>query len=58
MFHQAMPGEEVKDAMTGKTALGRLGQPVDIANVVAFLASNDAAWVTGQHIRADGGINV
>ena len=36
-------------------ALGRLGRPEDIAPVVAFLASDDAAWVTGQVIAASGG---
>jgi 3-oxoacyl-[acyl-carrier protein] reductase len=35
--------------------LGRLGQPADVANVVAFLAGPDGAWVTGQNIRAGGG---
>ena len=35
--------------------LGRLGQPPDVANVVAFLAGPDGAWVTGQNIRASGG---
>ena len=44
--------------MASKTALARLGQPEDIAAVVAFLASKDGAWVTGQSIRADGGINI
>ncbi|OQR84407.1 short chain dehydrogenase/reductase family oxidoreductase [Achlya hypogyna] len=34
---------------------GRLGEPQDIANVVAFIASPDAAWVNGQNIRANGG---
>lgn len=38
------------------TPLGRLGQPSDIAAVVAFLAGPDGAWVTGQHIVASGGL--
>jgi 3-oxoacyl-[acyl-carrier protein] reductase len=38
------------------TALGRLGTPDDIAAVVAFLVSDDARWVTGQIIHADGGL--
>lgn len=37
-------------------ALGRVGQPEDIARVVAFLASPDGAWVTGQVIDANGGL--
>ncbi|MGP3959287.1 SDR family oxidoreductase [Nonomuraea sp. 3N208] len=36
-------------------ALGRLGQPEDIADIVAFLASDDARWVTGRAIDATGG---
>ena len=36
-------------------ALGRLGQPQDIADAVALLASDDARWITGQNIRANGG---
>ena len=37
-------------------ALGRLGTPEDIADVVAFLASDEARWVTGQNLRANGGV--
>lgn len=37
------------------TALGRFGETVDIAAVVAFLASNDGGWITGQIIEASGG---
>lgn len=36
-------------------ALGRVGRPDDIASVVAFLASDEGGWVTGQHIDASGG---
>jgi 3-oxoacyl-[acyl-carrier protein] reductase len=38
-----------------QTALKRLGQPEDIAAVVALLAGPDSAWITGQVLRADGG---
>ncbi|MGB7768289.1 MAG: SDR family oxidoreductase [Verrucomicrobiia bacterium] len=38
------------------SAFGRLGQPMEIAEVVAFLASAAAGWVTGQNIRVNGGI--
>ncbi len=36
--------------------LKRLGQPEDIARVVALLAGPDAAWITGQVLQADGGL--
>jgi 3-oxoacyl-[acyl-carrier protein] reductase len=39
-----------------QTPLRRLGQPDDIADVVAFLVSDDARWVTGQSIGAGGGM--
>ena len=47
---------EVRAAMIQRTPLGRLGEPADIADVVAFLTSEDARWITGQGIRVDGGI--
>jgi 3-oxoacyl-[acyl-carrier protein] reductase len=39
-------------------ALNRLGEPEDVAGAVAFLASEDAAWITGQTIVIDGGITL
>ncbi|MBB5048118.1 NAD(P)-dependent dehydrogenase (short-subunit alcohol dehydrogenase family) [Rhodopseudomonas rhenobacensis] len=42
-------------AVAGTIALGRVGQPDDIAKVVAFLASDAGGWVTGQQIDASGG---
>jgi NAD(P)-dependent dehydrogenase (short-subunit alcohol dehydrogenase family) len=50
----AAPG--LADAIAGMTALGRLGGPDDVAEVVAFLASDAARWVTGQVIDASGGL--
>lgn len=38
------------------TPLRRIGQPGDVSGVVAFLASDDAGWITGRTIRADGGL--
>ncbi|MBO2449111.1 SDR family oxidoreductase [Actinomadura barringtoniae] len=38
------------------TAMGRIGQPEEIVKVVAFLASPEASWVTGQNIRVNGGV--
>jgi 3-oxoacyl-[acyl-carrier protein] reductase len=45
----------VKDKMIEKVPLGRLGKPQEIAAVYAFLASDDASYITGQTIYADGG---
>jgi 3-oxoacyl-[acyl-carrier protein] reductase len=48
-------GDEVKKVIAS-TPLGRVGTPADIARVVVFLASDDSAWVTGEIIRASGGL--
>ncbi len=48
--------EEVLAGMRAKTPLGRLGEPVDIANVYLWLASDEAAYVHGATISVDGGI--
>jgi 3-oxoacyl-[acyl-carrier protein] reductase len=48
--------KEALDALIHQTPLGRLGQPADIADVVAFLVGDDAHWMTGQNIQVNGGI--
>jgi 3-oxoacyl-[acyl-carrier protein] reductase len=48
--------EQDKQRFVQMAALGRLGQPKDIADVVALLVSDDASWITGQNIRANGGM--
>ena len=48
--------QETIDQLTVQTPLGRLGQPEDIADVVAFLVSDDARWLTGQNIKPTGGL--
>jgi 3-oxoacyl-[acyl-carrier protein] reductase len=48
--------EEQKQRFAQMAAMGRLGQPQDIADVVVLLVSDDARWVTGQNIRANGGL--
>jgi len=45
------------DALLGKIPLGRLGCPVDVANLVAFLASDEAAYVSGATFTVDGGLS-
>jgi 3-oxoacyl-[acyl-carrier protein] reductase len=42
--------------MIAKTPLGRFGQPDDIARVAVFLASDDAAWITGERLTVSGGL--
>ena len=48
--------DEMIGMMVAQTPLGRLGTPDDIAGPVVFLASDDAAWVTGQALHASGGL--
>ena len=47
---------ETKDALLGQIPLAKLGQPEDVARVVRFLASEDAAYMTGQTLHVDGGM--
>ena len=48
--------DEQKSALTGQIPLGRLGQPGDIASAVAYLASPEAGYVTGQELHVNGGM--
>lgn len=52
---RALP-EEQRAALLGQIALGRLGEVEDIANTVAFLASSDAGYITGETIHVNGGM--
>ena len=54
LLRAANPGETFEDEVA-RTALKRLGQPEDIAGVVAFLASPDSGWISGQNLSANGG---
>ncbi|MGA8863172.1 MAG: SDR family oxidoreductase [Gallionella sp.] len=47
--------EETIKRLASMAALGRIGEPDDIARVVLFLASDEAAWVTGQNLGVNGG---
>ncbi|MHB8911884.1 MAG: 3-oxoacyl-ACP reductase FabG [Lysobacter sp.] len=48
--------EDAKNAMLGQIALGRLGEPADIARAVAFLAGPSAAYITGETLHVNGGM--
>jgi NAD(P)-dependent dehydrogenase (short-subunit alcohol dehydrogenase family) len=49
---------KIAEVWAKKSVLRRLGQPIDVAKVALFLASDDAAFVTGQAIAADGGMTL
>ena len=49
-------GSDFDKATVAQTPLGRLGQPRDIADVVTFLASDDARWLTGEQLLTGGGL--
>jgi 3-oxoacyl-[acyl-carrier protein] reductase len=49
-------GSDFEKNAVAQTPLGRIGQPNDIATVAAFLASDDSAWLTGELLKAGGGL--
>ena len=49
-------GSDFQKEIVTRTPLGRVGQPADIAKAAVFLASDDSGWVTGEQIRAGGGV--
>jgi 2-hydroxycyclohexanecarboxyl-CoA dehydrogenase len=54
----SMGGDKLRDALTRAIPMRRLGQPEDLANAVAFLASDEAAFITGQTVSVSGGLTM
>jgi NAD(P)-dependent dehydrogenase (short-subunit alcohol dehydrogenase family) len=50
--------QDVRQALTSATALGRLGRPDDLVGIAIFLASDEAAFATGAHFFVDGGLTL
>lgn len=55
MLASTMQNPEARRRILSRTPLGRIGEPAEIAAIAAFLASDDASYITGQTIYADGG---
>jgi 2-hydroxycyclohexanecarboxyl-CoA dehydrogenase len=51
-------GQKIRDSMVRGVPLGRIGVPEDYPGIVAFLASDDAAFITGQTISVSGGLTM
>jgi NAD(P)-dependent dehydrogenase (short-subunit alcohol dehydrogenase family) len=58
MTQQNFSDPRIAEIWAKKSVLRRLGEPIDVARVALFLASDDAAFVTGQAIAADGGLTL
>ncbi len=56
VLRQSGANDEMRRGLIARTPLGRIGRPEDVADVVAFLASSDARWITGQVLETSGGM--
>lgn len=54
-LHQAENGNEMRDVLISRHALGRMGVPKEIANGIVFLASDESSFMTGSELVIDGG---
>ena len=59
MSSRALNGDpDRRNKVLSRTPMGKLGQPEDIANAVYFLATDQAAFITGQSLKVDGGYSI
>src|SRR5437764_11873688 len=56
LFDQSEQGQALRKARVATIPLGRIGQPVDVAEMAVFLASEESSWLTGTAIPLDGGV--
>jgi NAD(P)-dependent dehydrogenase (short-subunit alcohol dehydrogenase family) len=56
MLRGIAPSKEAAEQVAANIPMKRLGQPEEVASVVAFLASSDASYITGEEINVDGGM--
>jgi NAD(P)-dependent dehydrogenase (short-subunit alcohol dehydrogenase family) len=56
LFNQTEEGRMAREARIGTLPLGRFGKPEDVAELAAFLASDESSWITGTAIPVDGGL--
>jgi 3-oxoacyl-[acyl-carrier protein] reductase len=55
-FHDTFTKPEVRQAIAGRTSVGREGEAVDVANVITFLASDASSYINGESIEINGGL--
>jgi NAD(P)-dependent dehydrogenase (short-subunit alcohol dehydrogenase family) len=59
VYEAFIPKEAIPEALAGFAGIhpiGRIGQPIDVANAIVFLASDEASWITGVVLPVDGGV--
>ena len=57
LFANSAAGEQAKRARLASLPLGRMGKPVDVAELAVYLASDESSWMTGAAIPLDGGLS-